>query len=293
MSSQTDQPAPIRHLDRLSSIAGNYDGYIVDLWGVVHDGVTPYPGAIACLQRLREAGKRVVLLSNAPRRVAPVQAGLRRMGLPDDSYDGILTSGEATRVMLEQRTDPWIASVGRRVLHLGPEKDANVYAGLDLTLVTAPGDADLLLNTGPDDDSAEDVLAIYAPLLRACGEARVPMLCANPDLEIVRGGKRIVCAGLLASQYAQLGGQVRSIGKPHPEVYAQVLDMLAVPRDRVLAVGDALATDIAGAKAAGIASCWVLGGIHAEMIGDNMALAEAEAGSAGLAPVATIPSLGW
>ncbi|WP_428376737.1 TIGR01459 family HAD-type hydrolase [Lichenicoccus sp.] len=288
----------MRHVDHLASIAAEFDGTIVDLWGVVHDGLTPYPGAIDCLQRLRAAGKRVVLLSNAPRRVGLVQDGLRRMGLPDDSYDGILTSGEATRSLLEQRTDPWIAGMGRRVLHLGPEKDANLYQGLELEIVTDPAGADLLLNTGPDDDAlengaAEDVLDVHMPLLRACAAVGLPMLCANPDLEIVRGGKRIVCAGLLASLYAQFGGTVRSIGKPHPEVYEQVRTMLGVPLDRVLAIGDALATDIAGAKAAGIASCWVLGGIHAELIGGDNDLAEAEARSAGLAPVATIPSLLW
>ena len=287
-------PLPaIRHLDHLAAIAPEFDGYIVDLWGVVHDGLTPYPGAIDCLLRLRDAGRRVVLLSNAPRRVGPVREGLQRMGLPDDSYDGILTSGEATRALLEHRADPWIAAIGRRVLHLGPQKDANLYQGLDLEIVTDPADADLLLNTGPDDDAADDVLAVHMPLLRASAAAGVPMLCANPDLEIVRGGHRIICAGLLASAYAQLGGRVRSIGKPYPEVYEQVRTMLGVPRERVLAIGDALATDIAGAKAASIASCWVLGGIHAELIGNNNALAETEARSAGLAPVATIPSLVW
>ena len=288
----------MRHLDHLAPIVADFDGYIVDLWGVVHDGLTAYPGAIDCLQRLRAAGRRVVLLSNAPRRVGPVQEGLRRMGLPDESYDGILTSGEATRTLLRLRTDPWIAAIGRRVLHLGPQKDANLYQGLDLEIVTEPACADLLLNTGPDDDAPQDgegkdVLEVHMPLLRACAAADVPMLCANPDLEIVRAGRRIVCAGLLSSLYAQLGGSVRSIGKPHPEVYEQVRTMLGVPQERVLAIGDALATDIAGAKAAGIASCWVLGGIHAELIGDNDSLAEAEARGAGLAPVATIPSLVW
>nr|WP_321985069.1 TIGR01459 family HAD-type hydrolase [uncultured Lichenicoccus sp.] len=283
----------MRHLDHLAAIADEFDAYIVDLWGVVHDGLTPYPGAISCLQRLRDAGRQVVLLSNAPRRIDSVRQGLRRMGLSDNSYDGILTSGEATRSLLERRTDPWIASIGRRVLHLGPEKDANLYRGLALEIVTDPADADLLLNTGPDDEQAEDVLEVHTPLLRACVAAGVPMLCANPDLEIVRGGKRIICAGLLASLYAQFGGSVRSIGKPYPEVYEQVRTMLGISQDRVLAIGDALATDIAGAKAAGIASCWVLGGIHAELIGNDNDLAEAEARSAGLSPIATIPSLVW
>ncbi len=283
----------MRHLAGFAPLAQDHDGFIVDLWGVVHDGVTPYDGAVDCLLRLRAAGKRVVLLSNAPRRTRLVQAGLRAMGLPDDTYDAVLTSGEATRGALLERTDPWFAKLGRHVLHLGPLKDRDIFEGLDLDIVGDPADADFLLNTGPDDDSGESGPEPYLPLLRACAERGLPMLCANPDLEIVRGGSRIICAGLLARFYEQYGGVVRSIGKPHPEVYDIVCPTLGVPRSRILAVGDALATDIAGARAAGIASCWVLGGIHAEMIGNDSALAEAEAAGAGLAPIATVSSFRW
>ena len=283
----------MRHLDRFAPLAAEYDGFIVDLWGVVHDGIVPYDGAADCLRQLRAAGKRVVLLSNAPRRVRLVREGLRGMGLPDDSYEGILTSGEATRTALLERTDPWIASLGRHVLHLGPDKDRNLFEGLDLDIVEDPARADFLLNTGPNDDADDSGPDSYLPLLKDCAARGLPMLCANPDLEIVRGGRRIICAGLLARFYEQYGGAVRLLGKPHPEVYEIVCRMLDLPRSRMLAVGDALATDIAGARAAGIESCWVLGGIHAEMIGDNMALAESEAAAAGLAPIATVPAFRW
>ena len=279
----------MRHLTGLAPLSGRYDGFIVDLWGVVHDGLTPYEGAIGCLQRLRDAGKRVALLSNAPRRIASVQQGLREMGVADTLYDAILTSGETTRTALLARTDPWIAALGRRVLHLGSAKDRDVLEDVDLELVDDPALADFVLNTGADDTLGETAPEPYLPLLRFCASQGLPMLCANPDLEIVRGGARIICAGLLARFYAHYGGVVRQFGKPYGEVYDAVCTMLDQPRGRILAVGDALATDIAGAAAAGIESCWVLGGIHAEMIGDNHALAEAEAGSAGLAPVATVP----
>ena len=283
----------MRHLTGFAPLAADYDGFIVDLWGVVHDGISPYDGAIDCLRRLQAAGKRVVLLSNAPRRASLVQKGLRAMGVGDDCYDSVLTSGEATRTALLERTDPWVARLGRRVLHLGPEKDRSLLEGLDLDLAPGPASADFILNTGPSDDDGETGPEPYLPLLRHCAGLGLPMLCANPDLEIVRGGARIICAGLLARFYTQYGGDVRSIGKPHAEVYSSVFPILGVPRARVLAVGDALATDIAGAKAAGIASCWVLGGIHAELIGDNQALADAEAGSAGLAPIASVPLFRW
>ena len=283
----------MRHLDGFAALAEAYDGFIVDLWGVVHDGISPYPGALDCLQRLRRAGRRVVLLSNAPRRVAAVRAGLRAMGIAEALYDGIVSSGEATREALRQRYDPWFAGLGRRLLHLGPPKDAELFEGLGLDQVDDPETADFLLNTGPDDEEAEAGTEPYLPLLRACAARRLPMLCANPDLEIVRGGRRIPCAGMLARFYEQFGGSVRSIGKPYPEVYRIVRSMLELPAARILAVGDALATDIAGAAAAGLPSCWVLGGIHAEAIGDDPALARAEAAAAGLAPLAAIPAFRW
>ena len=284
----------MQHLDGFAALASRYDGFIVDLWGVIHDGVTAYPGSVDCLLRLRRGGGRVVLLSNAPRRARSAQETLRRMGLPDDAYDGILTSGEATRLALIARDDPWFAGLGRRVWHLGPAKDRNLFEDVQLELALSPAEADFVLNTGPDDDQGEAEVEPYLPVLKQCAALGLKMVCANPDLEVVRGGgQRLICAGLLARYYAQYGGEVRQVGKPFADIYVPVRRMLDLPDARILAVGDSLATDIAGARAAGIASCWVLGGIHGEMIGNDHALAEAEAASAGLAPVATIPSFVW
>lgn len=283
----------MEHLDSFGPLASRFDGFIVDLWGVVHDGVTPYPGAVDCLARLRQAGRKVVLLSNAPRRSWSAQVTLRRIGIPDDAYDGILTSGEATRTALIERTDPWFASLGRRVWHLGPAKDQSIFEDVDLELVATPAEADFVLNTGPDDEQGENAVEPYLPALRECAALGLKMVCANPDLEVVRGGQRLVCAGLLARYYEQFGGDMRQIGKPYADIYGPVRKMLDLPDDRILAVGDALATDIAGAKAAGIASCWVLGGIHGEMIGSNHELAEQEAAAAVLAPIATVPGFYW
>ena len=113
----------MRHLRGLAPLAPAYEGFILDLWGVIHDGVRPYPGAVDCLRALRAAGKRAVLLSNAPRRAEPVREQLRAMGIEDALYDGVMTSGEATHLVLRDRPDPWYAALGRRVFHLGPERD--------------------------------------------------------------------------------------------------------------------------------------------------------------------------
>ena len=282
----------MKHLTRFAPLADGYDGFILDLWGVIHDGVEPYPGAAECLATLRGMGKRIVLLSNAPRRGDRIQRQLRRMGIPDDAYDGVMTSGEATYLMLRDRPDPWYRSLGDIVFHLGPERDRGVLHGLDLIIRDTPEDAGFMLNTGPDDHLNPTDPAAYDAVLRDCAARRLPMICANPDLEVIRGGVRVVCAGTLAQRYVAMGGDVRSLGKPDPAIYAPVLDILGVPPALVLAVGDALRTDIAGAAAVGIDACWVLGGLHGAHLGSDAAI-EAEAAAAGLSPVAAIPHFVW
>jgi HAD superfamily hydrolase (TIGR01459 family) len=281
----------MRHLSGLSDVADQYDGFIIDLWGVIHDGITPYPGALACLEKLR--GRPVLLLSNAPRRAQAAQRSLRSLGIADTLYTGILTSGEATWLALRDRHDPWFARLGDRVYHLGPERDRSVIEGLELRLTGDPGQADFVLNTGPDDHRNGQSLDDFTAELEACRDAGLAMICANPDLEIVRGGVRILCAGALAAYYAAHGGDVRTIGKPDPQIYDQALAMLDVPRSRVLAVGDSLRTDIAGAAASGIDAVWVLGGIHAEALGSNPNTAELMAAQAGLSPLAAMQAFTW
>lgn len=283
----------MRHLDGFREIAEQYDGFILDLWGVIHDGVQPIPGAPACLAALRAAGKRVVLLSNAPRRADSIERQLAHMGMGPELHDGVMTSGEATHLMLRDRPDAWYAGLGRRVFHLGPERDRGVLAGLDLDVLDGPEGAGFMLNTGPDDHAPQADPAHFDPVLERSAALSLPMICANPDLEVIRGGVRVVCAGTLAVRYEAMGGNVRSLGKPDPAIYRPVLDMLAVPLPRVLAVGDALRTDIAGAAAVGVDACWVLGGLHGAHLGGDDARTRAEAAAAGLAPVAAIQHFVW
>lgn len=281
----------MQFLNGFAPIAARYGGFIVDLWGVVHDGITPYGGAVDCLERLRSAGKPVVLLSNAPRRAMVAQKGMRAMGIPDALYRGIVTSGELTRQFLRERADPWFAALGRNMFHIGPDRDRNLYEGLDLRPVDRPELADFVLNTGPDYRSPTDLEA-YEETLRDCRAAELPMICANPDLEVIRGEQRVICAGALAKRYQALGGEVRWIGKPDPAVYRAALELLRVPQEHVLVIGDSLRTDIAGAAAAGIDACWVLGGIHRELRSDPCA-ARALVKAEGYPVVACIPAFVW
>jgi HAD superfamily hydrolase (TIGR01459 family) len=282
----------MQRIGGLSEIAGRYDGFIIDLWGVMHDGVTPFPGAVQCLERL--AGRPTLLLSNAPRRAAAAQTMLRRLGIADHLDGRILTSGEATWLALRDRSDPWFARLGTRVYHIGPQRDRNVMEGLGLTLISVPGDATFTLNTGPDDDTTDPRdLTAFIPELEACLSARLPMICANPDHIVMRAGVRLLCAGALAAFYAAQGGDVVSLGKPDPAIYRMALDILGIPARRVLAVGDSLHTDIAGAANAGIDSLWVQGGIHWDSTEGDVERAAKLASEFGLHPGFMIDRLIW
>src|SRR5580658_9626415 len=288
----------MRFLTGFAPLASEYDGFVLDLWGVVHDGVNAFPHAVECLSQLRDAGKKTLLLSNVPRPNDAVRTMMRRMGIEDALYTDILTSGEAVRRALQSPPDAWWAALGKRVYHLGPERDRPVLEGLPLVSVSTPAEADFVLNTGPDDHRNPSDMAEFEPTLQECAEHRLPMICGNPDLEVIRGGVRVLCAGSLAVRYQALGGDVRSLGKPDPAIYQPVLAQLAMPRDRVLAVGDSLRTDIAGATAVGLATCWVLDGLHGEGLRDvngtyDPVAVEAAARSAGMAPVAAMARFNW
>ena len=282
----------------IAPLSPYYDGFILDVWGVIHDGVALFAGVADCLDRLARSGKRFCMLTNAPRRAYAVAKAMQTMGLPEPFTRDIVTSGEACHEALKSRTDPWFARLGSRCLHIGPERDLSLLDGLNLTLTKNPAEADFIVNTGPWRD--EETVADYEPLLAACAGRRLPMICANPDLAVIRGGKRIICAGALARRYEELGGDVRDYGKPHPAIYDVCLRRLGISdRARVLAVGDSLRTDIAGAEAAGIPAALVLGGLHADEFGAtagqhaDLAKVAAAATAANVHPAALVPALVW
>lgn len=288
----------MEHLTGFAPLAARYDGFVLDLWGVIHDGVNAFPHAVDTLRHLKAAGKRTLLLSNVPRPNDAVQTMMRRMGIPDDLYTDILTSGEAVRRALQSPPDAWWAGLGKKVFHLGPARDKPVLEGLPLIETASPEGADFVLNTGPDDHRNPSEMIEFEPILRECARHGLKMICGNPDLVVIRGGVRVLCAGSLAARYQELGGDVRSVGKPDPAIYRPVLEQMGLPVNRVLAVGDSLHTDIPGATRVGLASCWVLDGIHGAALSDgaggfDRAKTEAAAHQAGLSPVATLPRFVW
>jgi HAD superfamily hydrolase (TIGR01459 family) len=292
----TDPAIP--YLRGLREIVGGYDGFILDLWGVLHDGRAPMPGVLDCLERLKSAGKRTTILSNAPRRAALVEARVAEIGIPRTLYDNLMCSGEETWLHLSRRTDPFYAALGSRCYHIGPKRDDTMLADIGLRRVDEVAEADFILNTGPSEYEA--TVEQYEPLLQAAQARELPMVCANPDLVVIHQGRRAICAGALAQRYEEIGGAVRWHGKPFPSIYETCFGLLGVAdRNRILAVGDSLRTDIAGANAVGIASVLVLGGIHGEELGvaagalpDPARLAAAVAAT-GQRPSYAIAHLAW
>lgn len=282
----------------LSALIDGFDGVILDVWGTVHDGRALYPGAAEALDRLRAAGRKTVMLSNAPRRPAAVAGTLARLGLPRRLCSAVVTSGEAARRAVEARADLWHRALGKRCHVIGVDGDPPLLAGLDVVETGRLEDAEFILAIGPFDPAAR--VEDYEDRLARGAALGLPMVCANPDKRVMRGVDLLVCAGALAERYAALGGEVRHHGKPDPAVYDLCLaGMPGVRRSRTLVVGDSLATDVAGAKAAGLASALVAGGIHAREIGagadgsfDAGAL-DALCARAGLRPDFTLPALVW
>jgi len=249
----------------LADLASRYRGFIVDQWGVLHDGETPYPDALECLRALRAAGKRVVLLSNSGQRAAINRQRLATLGIRPDLYDALVTSGEATWRALAERGDPFLAGLGRRCLLWARGGDRSLVEGQGLEVVADLGRADFLLLGGVEDDAR---LEQFSDALEQAAARDLPMICANPDVVAVqpRGGFGIA-PGAVARQYEELGGRVVYVGKPHRPVYQLCLETLApLSPGEVLVIGDSVAHDIAGGAGMGLATALIMGGIHAPLL---------------------------
>lgn len=242
-------------MQKLQDIVAPYEACIVDLWGVIHDGTALYPGALETLRWLKEQGKPIVFLSNAPRLAVKARAVLDELGVGRDLYLDVITSGQVAYDLLEADPD-WL---GTHYYYLGPTKDEDILNGLtNYTRVATPRDAQFVLNSGYEADFQphDEVLPMLGQLL----QHHLPLLCINPDHEVIKlDGTRMLCAGTLAEAYTALGGEVEYVGKPFDDVYERAFNILGT--DNVLAIGDNPLTDIIGAQEIGIDSLLITGGI--------------------------------
>ncbi|WLB90172.1 TIGR01459 family HAD-type hydrolase [Bradyrhizobium japonicum] len=245
----------------LRELVGGVDVVLSDIWGVIHNGLESFPEACEALHTYRSRGGTVILITNAPRPADSVQRQLRKLGVPDETYDAIVSSGDLTRLYVAEHP-------GRKMLWLGPERDNSIYRGLDA--VTAPlEEADYIVCTGLYDDETETAEDYRGMMLKA-RERKLTLVCANPDIVVERGDRLIYCAGAIAELYRELGGEVIFYGKPHRPIYERAMALAGerqgnqIDRKKVLAIGDSVRTDLTGAREFGIDCLFVTRGIHAE-----------------------------
>ncbi len=266
-------PQPLL-LSSLSEWSGRYDVVFSDVWGVVHNGVAAHPAAGAALTAFRERGGVVIMISNAPRPYWSVIEQLDQFGVARTAYDGVVTSGDVTQDLARAQPD-------NRCYHIGAARDEPLFH--DLPVRRAPlEEAAFIICSGLRDDDTETAEDYRAELSSAAARG-LTMICANPDLVVERGHRLIACAGALAEIYEALGGKVIQAGKPYRPIYEATLAKAALAlgrtpaKDRILAIGDAMRTDVAGAHAFGIDCVFLSAGIHAvELHDDKGALAAAK-----------------
>ncbi|MBI1219084.1 MAG: TIGR01459 family HAD-type hydrolase [Rhodobacteraceae bacterium] len=290
-----------RMIASLAEISHSYDAVFCDLWGCLHNGHQPFPDAVAALQAYRKGGGRVVLLTNAPRPNISVIRHLDRMGVPHDAYDLVVSSGDATQEAMVS------GLVGTRIFHIGAPKDESFFTEMTddparlASITRVPLDqATGVVCTGLADDETETPHDYRGVLLSAKVKG-LTMLCANPDIIVDYGDKRLWCAGALAQDYEAMGATALYFGKPYSPAYALARRRLAAlgctpADDRLLAIGDGIDTDIRGGIAEGIDTLFVTGGISATEFGPNPLAPDAARLDAWLAakelsPTAALPRL--
>lgn len=289
MTAQSPAQAPIPIIESIAPLAQGARAWLVDIWGVMHNGVRPFDAACEACTRYREGGGLVILISNSPRPRDSVAEQLAHVGVPPASWDVIVTSGDVARSLIGTYT-------GRPVVHIGPERDLPIFANTNVERV-GPDRGDAVVCTGLFDDETETP-DDYKDLLSQCLARELPMICANPDISVERGGRLIYCAGAIARAYADMGGDVAYAGKPYRPIYKlsfETLELLrpgSSDRAHLLAIGDGVHTDIAGAAAAGVRSVFIASGLHVQGGLDAAALAALfPAGKTG--PVAAMTGLAW
>ena len=251
----------LRFAERLRDVVGSAEVLLSDIWGVVHNGLAAFPDACQALHNFRQQGGTVILITNAPRPADSVQRQLRKLEVADEIYDAIVSSGDLTRHFVANHP-------GQKMFWIGPERDNSIYRGLDPVLSPLE-QADYIVCTGLFDDETESAENYRAMLLQA-RERSLTLVCANPDIVVERGDRLIYCAGAVAELYLELGGEVIFYGKPHRPIYERAIALAserrghAVELNRVLAIGDSVRTDLAGAQGFGIDCLFVTRGIHSE-----------------------------
>ena len=248
--------------DDLNFMINDSEGLILDIWGVLWDGINVYPEALKTLEKLRKLNIPIILLSNAPRKSEIISKKLSKIGIGVDLYDKIISSGDVCRSELIRNTN--LVS-GLKYYFIGLKEDNDLLNNTKFQESHSPKDSDFVLITGPRD--FDHILKNYTEELKECLKNKLPMICANPDKIVVRqSGKKIFCAGAIAEDYKKLGGTVKQFGKPHKNVFLEALKFLKMfsPKinfNNVSIIGDGLDTDILGGNSVEINTILITSGI--------------------------------
>lgn len=272
---------------QLADLIEAFDVFFLDQYGTLHDGRRPYPGAVDALKRIRAAGKRVVILSNSGKSGADNAARLVRLGFAETSFGHFVTSGDVAVDLLKTGRLNLPLSSHTRCFTLSSDEDTNLADRLRLKLVERANEADLIVISG---SQAHKIgMKTYADMLRPAVRAGVPAICTNPDIQMLTSSGLAPAAGSIAKLYESLGGQVLWVGKPHPAMYDYAHRLCGLPpKERIVAIGDSLEHDIAGAHRFGIVSVLVRLGVSDGMSKKDL---QDAANEAGLKPLAILDQL--
>lgn len=247
----------------ISDISDSYAGFIIDQWGVLHDGVKAFDGVAECLKELQHRKKYVIILSNSGKRAEANSKRLAELGISSNLYNEIVTSGEMTWQGLHEQSEGFFKNIGKRCLLISRGGDRSIVNGLDIQIVENAKDADFLLISGAD--SPEMTLEDYEPILRDAARYNLKGLCANPDSLGVMAGNNIMGPGTLAARYKDFGGVVEYIGKPHQPIFNHCIKILQkhdIYPGQTVVIGDTMAHDILGGSLVNMDTCLVKRGLH-------------------------------
>lgn len=247
----------------ISDISDSYMGFIIDQWGVLHDGNKPFDGVVECLKQLKERGKHVIILSNSGKTSAANKERMKDVGIGPSLYNEIITSGEMTWQGLNDQENGVFNDIGKKCYLMSRGGDRSIVDGLDIEIVDDIDQADFLLISGSD--APEKTIEDYEPALRGAARRQLKAICANPDSLAILRNANVMGAGSIARRYIDFGGVVEYIGKPHPPIFQHCMNILRdknIYAGQTIMVGDSMAHDILGGSLASIDTCLVKDGLH-------------------------------
>ena len=261
----------------ISDISDSYVGFIIDQWGVLHDGNHAFEGVVDCLQQLQDRKKFVIILSNSGKRAEDNALRLTELGIPPSLYNVLLTSGEMTWNGLNEQKDGFFKGIGKKCLLISRGGDRSIVDGLDIQVVDQAKDANFLIISGSD--APEKTLEDYEPILRDAARYSLKAICANPDSLGVMKGQNIMGPGTIAARYKDFGGVVEYIGKPHQPIFNECIRMLQqkeIYPGQTVVIGDTMAHDILGGSLVNIDTCLVKRGLHQQVFKATRSPAEVD-----------------